>query len=124
MIFRGNIRPLNATEYVRSCTMAYEANPDAYIRESKAGYADIMSLFDVNMNSMIEIDEHLRFMKTHGFTRDLDDLQFYRVAYNNTESVPVADVIEMWLQFRAGSATNAKNDTIDQAIRTVSHEEL
>ena len=76
------------------------------------------------MNIMMELDEHMRFMKVHGFTSDLDDLQFYRVAYNNTDSVPLADVIEMWLQFGTDKTTNVKNDTIDQAIRTVSHEEL
>ena len=123
-MFRGNIRPLNKSEYLRVCTQAYEANPDAYIRRSKAGYADVMALFDVNMNSFIEMDEHLRFLKTNGFTSDLDDLEFIRVAYNNTDSVPLADAVDMWLHFETDTTTNAKNDTIDQAIKTVTHEEL
>ena len=76
------------------------------------------------MNSMIEMDEHLRFLNTHGFTSDIDDLEFIKVAYNNTDSIAFTDVIEMWLQFETDETTNAKNDTIDQAIRTVSHEEL
>ena len=88
-------------------------------------YSDIMSLFDVNMNSKIDIDEHMRYLKIHGFTSDIDDLEFIRVAYNNTDSgVPLADVVEMWLHFETDTTTNAKNDTIDQAIRTVSHEGL
>ena len=73
---------------------------------------------------MIEMDEHLRFMKTHAFTSDIEDLQFYKVAYNNTDTVPLSVVIEMWLQFGTDTTTNVKNDTIDQAIRTVSHQEL
>ena len=83
-----------------------------------------MSQYDINMNSMIEIDEHLRFLKTHGFTSDIDDMVFIRVAYNNTDSVPLADVVDMWLHFGADATTSAQNDTIDQAIRMVSHEEL
>ena len=83
-----------------------------------------MSLFDVNMNQMIEIDEHLRFYKYMGFTSEIDDMASIRVAYNNTDSIPLADVVDIWLQFRSGTSTNVKNDTIDQAIRAVMHEEL
>ena len=85
-------------------------------------YSDIMSLFDINMNSMIEIDEHLRYLKVHGFTSDLEDLEFIRVAYNNTDSIPLSVMVDMWLHFETDTTTNAKNDTIDQAIRTMSHE--
>ena len=70
------------------------------------------------------MDEHLRFLNTHGFTSDIDDLEFFKVAYNNTDSIAFAEVVEMWLQFETDETTNAKNDTIDQAIRTVTHEEL
>ena len=80
-----------------------------------------MSLFDVNMNSMIEMDEHVRFLKVHGFTSDIDAMEFIMVAYNNSDSIPLVDVVKIWLQFETDSTTNVKNDTIDQAIRTVSH---
>ena len=89
-----------------------------------ASTTDFFSMFDVNMNRMTEIDEHMRFLKVHGFTSDIDDMEFIKVAYNNTDSVPLADVIELWHQFGTDTTTNAKNDTIDQAIRTMSHEEL
>ena len=109
---------------MRTCTQAYEANSDAYRRGVRAAYTDLMSLFDVNDNKMMEIEEHVRFFKMLGFTSDIEDLMSFRVAYNNTESVPLADVVDLWLHFRTDTTTNAKNDTIDQAIRTVSHEEL
>ena len=74
----------------------------------KAAFSDIISLFDVNINGKMEMDEQMRFLKTHGLTSDLDDLEFIKVAYNNTDSIALADVIEMWLQFRAGTSTNVK----------------
>ena len=89
-----------------------------------AATIDFFSMYDVNMNRMTEMDEHVRFLKVHGFTSEIDDMEFIRVAYNNTDSVPLADVIELWNQFGTDTTTNAKNDTIDQAIRTVSHQEL
>ena len=122
--FRGEIGSLNKSSFVAISTQAYEANPDAFMRGIKAAYTNVMSLFDVNMNRMIEIEEHVRFFKVFGFTSDIDDMTSFGVAYNNTDSVPLADVIDIWLQFRSSTATNAKNDTVDQAIRTVAHEEL
>ena len=73
------------------------------------------------------MDEHVRFLKVHGFTSDIDAMEFIKVAYNNTDSIPLVDVVKIvkiWLQFETDSTTNAKNDTIDQAIRTVSREEF
>ena len=90
----------------------------------KDAFSDFMVLFDVNMNGRIEVDEHVRYLKVHGFTSDIDDMTFFKMAYNNTDSATFDDVIEMWLQFGADTSTNANNDTVDQAIRTVSHEEL
>ena len=76
------------------------------------------------MNSLIEMDEHIRHLKVRGFTSHIDDMEFIRVAYNNTDSIPVAEIIGKWLQFGADLTTSAKNETINQAMRTVSHEEL
>ena len=70
------------------------------------------------------MDEYIRHLKVHGFTSELDDLEFIRVAYNNTDSIPLSFMVDMWLHFETDSTTNAKNDTIDKAIRTVSREEL
>ena len=72
----------------------------------------------------MEIDEHIRFFKVYGFTSEIDDIEAFRVAYNNTDNVPLADVIEIWLRFRTDAATSAENDTVDQAIRMALHEEL
>ena len=104
--------------------MAYEANPEAYIKEIKAAYTDALSLYDTNMNSMMELDEHVRFFKVHGLKSDIYDIESFRIAYNNTDSVPLADVIDTWLQFGSDTTTNPSNDTIDQAIKMASHEEL
>ena len=46
------------------------------------------------------------------------------MAYNNTDIVPLPAVVDLLVQFRTGTATNAKNDTIDQAMKVVLHEEL
>ena len=124
LVFRGHVRPINISEYVENWAQAYKANPDAYAREVKAAFSDFFSMFDVNINSIIEIDEHMRFLKFHGFTSEIDDMEFIRVAYNSTDSIPLADVINIWLQCETDIRTSRTNDTIDQAIRTVSHEEL
>ena len=90
----------------------------------KAAANDFMSMFDVNMNRMMEMNEHLRYLKVHGFTSEIDDMEFFRVAFNNTDSVPMEKVVDMWLHFGTDLTTNAENDAIDQAMKTVSHEEL
>ena len=124
MVFRGEMGTLTKSEYVQSCTQAYKADPEAYIRGITAAYIDLMSLFDVNENKMIEIEEHVRFFKSMGFTSDIEDMASFKVAYNNSDSIPLAVVVAMWVDFRTDTTTNVKNDTIDQAIRTVLHEEL
>ena len=122
--FRGEIRPLTKFEYVTGLTQAYEENPEAYTREIHAGFKDFFSLIDANMNNMLEIEEHIRWFRVFGLTNNKSDMAAFRVAYNNTDSVPLDVAIDIWLEFRVGTTTTATNDTIDEAIKTASHEEL
>ena len=71
VIFRGEIGSLDKSAFIATCTQAYEADLEVYIREIKAAYADFMSLFDVNMNRMMEMEEHVRFFKIMGFTSSI-----------------------------------------------------
>ena len=107
-----------------SLTEAYLSNPDACVQEVRAAHRDLVSLFDVNVNFRMEMDEHVRLFKVLGHFNDSADMASFKVAYNNTDSVPFDVVIDTLTQFRTGTATTAQNDTIDEAIKTALREEL
>ena len=105
-------------------TQAYVADPDAFIKEMRAAYRDVMTLFDANMNNMIEMDEHVRTFKVFGHVSDTADMASFQMAYKGAESIPLEEVVNLVIEFRTGTATTAQNDTIDEAIQTALHEEL
>ena len=123
LTFRGQIRSLNKSEYVTTFTEAYEANPNTYILEIRAAYRDFISLFDANMNNMLEIEEHVRLFKVFGRINNEAAKASFRIAYKTTESVPLDVVIDTWIRFRIGITTTTKNDSLDEAIKTALHEE-
>ena len=109
---------------MNTCTQAYERNPDAYRLEIRAAYTDLTYLFDANMNNMMEMEEHVRLCKAFGHTSNVGDMASFRVAFNNSESVPLSVAINAWLRFRTNTMTTTETDTIDEAIKTALHEEL
>ena len=105
-------------------THAYEADPEAEIKLHTAANRDVQSLFDTNMNKRRDMEEYVRMSKVLGHTNDSADMAAFRIAYNNTESVPHDVELETWIRFMTDNSTSATNDTMDEAIKTVLHEEL
>ena len=104
-----------------SLSQAYEANPEAFRNEIMKFYRRLLSIFDFNMNNMLEEDGHIRFFKVMGHMNYAKDMASFKVAFNHTGSVPLDFAIDDWIQFRLGTATTSQNDTIDRAIRTALH---
>ena len=105
-------------------TQAYEADPEAEIKLHAAAHRDIRSLFDINMNNKLEMEEYVRIFKALGHISDSADMESFRIAYNTTESVPFDVDMGLWIQFMTDKSTSATNDTMDEAIKTALHEEL
>ena len=105
-------------------TQAYVANPDAYINTMRAAYRDLLSLFDANMNNILEMDEHVRALKVYGHISDAADMASFRMAYKGAESISLEEVVNLMVEFRTGTATTVQNDTLDEAIKAVLHEKL
>ena len=105
-------------------TQSYVGDPDAYIKETRAAYRDLVTLCDANMNNMLEMDEHVRVLEVYGHTNREANMASFKKAYKGAESVSLEQVVNLLLQFRIGTATTAQNDTIDEAIQTALHEEL
>ena len=100
------------------------ADPDAYIKETRAAYRDLVTLCDANMNNMLEMDEHVRVLEVFGHTNREANIASFKKAYKGAESVSLEKMVNLVLQFRIGTTTTAENDTIDEVIKTALHEEL
>ena len=105
-------------------TRAYEADPEAEIKLHTDANRDVQSLFDTNMNKKLDMEEYVRISKVLGHNSDSADMAAFKIAYNNTESVPHEVEMDTWIQFMTDNSTSATNDTMDEAIKTVLHEEL
>ena len=105
-------------------TQAYVADPNAYVKEIRAAYRDLVSLFDANINNMIEMDEHMRALEVYGHINSAANMASFKMAYKGADSVSLEKAVNFWLQFWTGTTTTAQNDTIDEAIKTALHEEL
>ena len=104
-------------------TQAHEANPEAEIILHTAASKDFQSLFDTNINNKLDMEEHVRTFKVFGHNSDSSDIASFRIAYNNTESVPHDVVMEIWIRFISDNSTSATSDTIDGAIKTALNDE-
>ena len=124
IVFRGDIKTLNKSEYVNKMTQVFERDPEAEIKLLTTANRNIQSLFDANMNNKLDMEEYVRISKVLGHTSDSADMASFRIAYNTTESVPHDVEIETWIRFMTDNSTGATNDTLDEAIKTALHEEL
>ena len=97
---------------------------DAYIKEMRVGYKDLIPLFDTNTNNMLDLDEYVRFFKVFGYLSDAADIASFKVAYNSTNSVSLEKAVNIALQHRTGTSTTAQSDPLDNAMRTAQREEL
>ena len=124
IVFRGDIKTLNKSEYVNKMTQAFERDPEAEIKLLTTANRNIQLLFDANMNNKLDMEEYVRISKVLGHNSDSADRASFRIAYNDTESVPHDVEIETWIRFMTDNSTSATNDTMDEAIKTALHEEL
>ena len=101
---------MSKLDYVGNQTKAYTDDPDAFKEVVMAAYADLVPLYDLNMDCLIDQDELLGLSFKHlGHENTNAELEYFRI-FKNPDGIPVNEMIETIFQFRTNDKKSA-NDT-------------
>ena len=90
-------------------TKAYEDDPEAFEKEIRAVYKDVFTLFDTNMDCLLEKDEFVRALHDNSHYDNISDIAYFN-SFREPDGVPISQVLDAWIEFHTGKTV--KNLTL------------
>ena len=105
-------------EYVGNMTRAYTADPDTFERESRAAYKDLWSLYDLNMDCLIEEDELVNIASSSvGHNNTITGMEYFD-QFREPGGIVLNEIIEALVRFRT-NVNKLGNDSSSAEIEKV-----
>ena len=100
---------MSMSEYVGNMTEAYTSDPEKFERESRAAYEDLWSLYDRNMDCLLEEDELIRIAASSvGHNNTIAWMEYFD-QFRQPGGIPQADMVDSWVKFRTNVNKNQKD---------------
>ena len=110
--------PLTQTAFVGNLTEAYRSDPAAFMRESRAGFKEIASLFDMNQNCLIEKGEiRMGELQSLGHNKSVSKMRYFDV-YKKPNGIPYEVFVDAWVQFKTNDS-GMWDDPVQETLNNV-----
>ena len=109
---------MRMSEYVGNLTEAYTADPEKFERESRAAHKDLWSLYDLNMDCLLEEDEVMRLAASSvGHNNTIAWIEYF-VHFRQPSGILLGDMVDSWVRFRT-NVNRIHNETDSALIEKV-----
>ena len=106
------------SEYVGNMTEAYTSDPEKFERESRAAFKDLWSLYDRNMDCLLEMDELMRIAASSmGHNNTIAGMAYFD-QFRQPGGILLGNIVDAWVRFRT-NVNKFDNDTATAELEKV-----
>ena len=106
---------LTKSAFVGNVTKKYLEDPTAFRKEIVAAYKDIIQMYDMNTDCLIEGDEFVHAFQDLGRNNMAADMAYFRFL-KKPRGFPVSQMIKAWVQFHTNE-DRVKHDIVTEPVK-------